>query len=181
MPIISAAKIENKVLNSHFSLKFNFGQNRTVINMELFTPFFDTQNLPLTYSILKKRLPRILHSKCFNENNLPFSKEVRRTELGHLFEHILLEYICELKRLNGELNPIHNGLTSWNWEKKSIGTFKITLDAGRKDEVIFRQALQKSVVLMAEIFTKSPIDISLNKNGLATESYKDISQINSHK
>ncbi|KKR25220.1 MAG: hypothetical protein UT56_C0002G0034 [Candidatus Levybacteria bacterium GW2011_GWB1_39_7] len=64
--------------------------------MECQDPIIETDQLPKTFEILNKMLPSIFKSKCYNDKNLPFFIEVRSTEIGHLFEHIMLEYICQL-------------------------------------------------------------------------------------
>lgn len=119
--------------------------------MEILAPTVTTGVIPHTYILLKKYLPSILKSKCFNDNNYPFDREVKNTEIGHLFEHILLEYLCMQKMAQGFENPVHNGLTSWNWEKDKRGIFHINIDAGHGNGVILKPALEKSISLTMKI------------------------------
>lgn len=143
--------------NGLFSLAIYNGEINTRIIMELFASRVHTKDIPATSSILQKRLPSIFYSKCFNEKNYPFSQEVKNTEIGHLFEHILLEYLREIKLASGFKNPIYNGLTKWDWERDAVGVFHISIDAGVGDKDIFKKALHKSIELLLEIFhTISP-------------------------
>lgn len=139
--------------NDLFSLAIHYGEINTKIIMELFACAVNTQHLPDTYSLLKKHIPTILYSKCFNEKNYPFSEEVKKTEIGHLFEHILLEYLCQLKLASGLKNPVHNGLTKWNWEEDAEGVFHISIDSGYKDYRIFKEALENSIWLTFNILS----------------------------
>lgn len=160
MSLISA-KILNKsnpYKNIYFSLKVVHRERELKIKMDMLTPIFDTRAIPQTYEILKKELPSIMHSKCFNENNFAFAKEVRNTEIGHLFEHILLEYICERKRMMGVKNPIHNGLTSWNWQKEAQGRFHISLDVWKTEEDIVKIAVVKTSDLLTKILMSSSLN-----------------------
>lgn len=119
--------------------------------MTLLTNFVRTEVIPSTYSVLNKDLPSIFNSRCFNEKKLPFSKEVLNTEIGHLFEHILLEYLTMLKKIYDNKNISFSGTTSWNWTKDSFGIFHIKINTGRKDNKIFTQALELSLKLLNKI------------------------------
>lgn len=156
MSIITANNFGGKSYqNSYFSLKVTSDTKKAKILMDMLIPIFDTKILPQTSSILKKELPSIMYSKCFNENDWSFAKEVKNTEIGHLFEHILLEYISEFKRLMGIKNPIHNGMTSWNWQKEPQGRFHILIDIPRKDKDVIDSAIRKSLVLLSTIIESS--------------------------
>lgn len=122
--------------------------------MEVFSGV-NTREYPATFSILQKLLPSILKSRCFNEDNIPFFEEVRGTEIGHLFEHILLEYLCELKLLKGYSNVVFSGTTNWNWYREPRGIFHITIDCTDADWDIFPIALRKSVALLTLIMGSS--------------------------
>lgn len=139
-----------------FSLQIKQIATHTNITMYLQTPTVTTSEISQTYTILQSILPSILKSTCFNDANLPFSKEVLQTEIGHLFEHILLEYLCEVKVTNGYKNPIHNGVTQWDWIRDKEGTFHIQIDAGTEDRHIFFQALSHSISLLEEILEYDP-------------------------
>lgn len=139
--------------NDLFSLAIHQGEIDTKIVMELFASEVNTEYIPATYPLLAKYIPTILYSKCFNEKNYPFSKEVEKTEIGHLFEHILLEYLCRFKLAAGLKDPIHNGVTKWDWKKDAKGVFHILIDSGYRDYHIFREALENSIRLTFNILS----------------------------
>lgn len=137
--------------SSFFDLLVDTGNTSTDITISFFTKDVTTGKIPEISLMLKQKLPSILRSKCFNEYNFPFRKEVKNTELGHLFEHILLEYICEVKKELGLAHPVHNGMTRWNWYKEKRGIFHISIDVGIKDRDLFQVALHKTIKLTEDI------------------------------
>ncbi len=142
----------------YYSLHVLQSKDTTVITMQLFTKIVNTQAIPLTLSILKKSLPSILQSQCFNDKKLPFSEELQETEVGHLFEHILLEYLCISKLSHGYKRASYSGVTNWNWRKDPWGTFHITIYTGIKDVTILPKALGKSIDLTNSILQTVPHD-----------------------
>ena len=124
--------------------------------MMMYGDIINTRDLPSTYSILKKNLPQILIAKCFNDAKLPFSVELRRTEIGHLFEHILLEYLCEQKFTKGFDYAEYSGETHWNWIKEPKGVFHITISSGYDDVDIFPKAVEQTTHLFQLIMNKIP-------------------------
>lgn len=131
--------------------------SHTLITMKLFTGFVRTEKFPQTYPILSKFLPSIFSSKCFNEKKLPFADEVLNTEIGHLFEHILLEYLTKLKHLYHDQYVSYSGLTYWDWTKGSFGVFHIKVNAGKREGEIFEESLELSLKLLNRILSKNLI------------------------
>lgn len=120
--------------------------------MTLFSPqYLTTKNFPYTHAILSSILPSVLRTRCFNEQRLPFDREVRETEIAHLFEHIMLEYLCEYKLKSGYKAVKFQGVTDWDWRSEPVGTFHIKINSGYKNSIIFTQALQKSLALIKTI------------------------------
>lgn len=157
MSIITAqVTTKNYIKNKSFGILIDIGEVNTEITMEMFIPVINTKKIRDVVQILEKNLPSVFKSTCFNDYNYSFEKEVANTEIGHLFEHILLEYLCELKRDVGIEAPVHNGLTKWNWYEDKRGVFRISIDAGIKDEQVFEIALHKSIKLVAEILSAIP-------------------------
>lgn len=141
----------------------DYSSNEANITMLLGTPFFHTKHLPLTHSILEDILPQILSNKCFNESNLPFKDEVKDTEIGHLFEHIVLEYLCQIKVKNGFRKASFAGVTHWNWKKDTKGTYHIKIQMNKKDKIFLEKALGKSTNLLDKILiSKNPAIKSIN-------------------
>src|SRR5258708_13870921 len=108
-----------------------------------------TATLPMTEAVLAKHLPSIFLCQCFNEENKNFRNECKNTELGHLFEHIMLEHLCMEKLDHGHDDATFEGKTSWMTDSKSV--FYIELDADLKDVEIIKKAFKKSVHLFRKI------------------------------
>ncbi len=151
MPKLTPRRITRKYNENLFLLDINQGIKETGIKMKLFTNYISTESLPNTYSTLEKFLPSILDSKCFNEDNLSFDEEVRATEVGHLFEHILLEYLTKLKLFYDNEDISFSGTTSWDWNRDEEGIFHIRINAGVREAHIFEEALEKSIRLINKI------------------------------
>ncbi|MDE2026153.1 MAG: hypothetical protein KGJ07_06670 [Patescibacteria group bacterium] len=139
-------------IGDFFSLHIHQTKNHTQIDMQVLPNLINTASLPNTYNILSSRLPSVNTSLCFNDKKLPFAKEVKRTETGHLFEHILLEHIYQRKVACGHKDVCVKGETSWNWHKFPTGFFSITINIGRKERDILEQALIPSIQLLQFIF-----------------------------
>lgn len=142
---------QNSIPNEILTLDLKQTFRKTHITMRVPNQFLNTGSIPTTFDVLNKKLPSIFHSKCFNQKNLPFSQEVLNTELGHLFEHILLEYLTLLTREYHNKNTSYSGTTSWNWTLDKPGIFHIRIDAGSKDSLIFEKALRLSSKLLTRI------------------------------
>ncbi len=157
---IITAQVKQPVLykNDLFTLDVVTRAKSTKIRMEMLVSILTTENLPGTSYLLKKQLPSIMCSKCFNGNDYKFSKEVLNTEIGHLFEHIILENLSELKYNQESKNHIYNGLTSWNWNKDPRGVFRIEIDTGHEDKELIDLALYKSTTLLTEILQDVKVD-----------------------
>lgn len=138
-----------------FSLKIRYHKQATRIRMSLLIPTVNTKEVPHTVELLTQYLPSVLNSTCFNDDQLPFAVEAQSTEIGHLFEHILLEYLCYFKLLKGYTNAEYSGVTKWNWERDPWGVFHITINTGYDDWEIFSQATQQSIVLLEMILCSS--------------------------
>lgn len=134
-----------------FTLKIKQTKKLTSINMQLFTPFVSTSEVPYTLDFLKSNYPTVLKTQCFNEKNLPFAIEVTATEIGHLFEHILIDELCSLKIKSGAKSAIFNGNTSWNWKTHPYGSFQIWIDIGRKDLPLLIEGLKKAILLTNQL------------------------------
>lgn len=141
-----------------FSLAVNQYINKTTITMQMLNTVVSTKELPATFAVLQNHLPSIYKSKCFNDKKFSFRKEVLATEVGHLFEHIMLEYLCFLKVKEGVLEAVFDGETHWNWKRDPFGTFHIEIEVGVEDNKIFAEALTKSMELLSLIFEESKKD-----------------------
>jgi hypothetical protein len=136
-------------------IKIKYQERQTKIYLKVDDSILITNDLPLTHDILQAYLPGIFKSKCFNNGELPFKIEVKNTELGHLFEHIILEYLCIFKIKSGKRSANYCGETCWNWKKDPRGLFKITLNAPLREKKIFLLALNESICLLNFILSFS--------------------------
>ena len=151
-PLSMQQLFTSEVSNNFFSLHVSPHAHNSLIYMQVISPIVNTSQLRNTYKILQTKLPTIHSSLCFNDQNLPFFKEVRHTEIGHLFEHILLEYIYQIKTTKGNKNISVKGETSWNWYKNPTGFFQIRINIGSSEKEILFQALSPSIELLLFIF-----------------------------
>ncbi len=150
------ASIQTKFYESAF---FNFSYRHRIqtlkISMKCHTNNLTTQQLPLTTKILKQNLPSVLLTSCFNSEGLSFQKEVKKTEIAHLFEHLLLEYLCLEKITQGHSSASFSGRTHWNWIKFPRGSFFISITIEKTDLKFLPQSLSKSVVLLEKILSSA--------------------------
>lgn len=148
-------QVLDEQLFSHFRLKIKQHPNYASIKMVFHTDFVNTKEVPSTYKFLQNLLPSVLRSTCYNRENLPFFEEVKKTELGHLYEHILLEYLCKLKIQKGFKKAVFKGKTHWNWSKDPMGTFHITATSGKNDADILNEAVKQANDLMSLLLKES--------------------------
>lgn len=142
-PFQSIYNIEN-----NYSLSIQQKTCSAKIKMMMLSEPLNTSDMPHTLDILINFLPSVLTTECFNDQSLPFAQEVKKTEIGHLFEHILLEYMCQLKITKGYRSAVFAGRTRWNWERDPRGLFHISVNCAKKDNSILKDALEMSIVLM---------------------------------
>lgn len=144
----------SKTFNSDtYSLTLRSVRQGTKIDMNV-KGAVNTREIPETYSTLKKLLPNIFLSECFNDEKLPFRKEVKETEIGHLFEHILLEELCRIKGSKGFKKVVFSGVTKWNWLEDQFGTFHIEVDAGFNDFDVLEEAVDSSLIVFNQILAE---------------------------
>ncbi len=119
--------------------------------MEVSIPCINTVHIPQTLQLLYENLPSVLKTKCFNEKNIPFREEVVRTELGHLFEHMFLEYLSLEKLLSGHRSALFKGRTDWNWNEDARGVFHLKVTVPEEDLIFLSAALKKTITLFETI------------------------------
>lgn len=146
--------LDQPYTSSLFSLSLSQQEELMYMKMQTHTPIVNTSDLPNTVLILKKLCPRVLRTKCFNDKNLPFREEVKHTEIGHMFEHIILAYLSEMYASKGIMNIVFNGQTNWNWQIDKRGTFHIYISPINKMPTILQEAIYKAVIV-TEIIMKN--------------------------
>lgn len=133
--------------SGHFSLSFNYKTAPIILEMQMQNNLVNTKDLPDTFDFIKFNAPSVLRTECFNDDNLPFSVEIKKTELGHLFEHLLLDELCRLKSNSGFENADFSGRTFWNWNNNPVGYFKILINVNKEDSIFFNKALARTILL----------------------------------
>lgn len=128
-----------------FLLEVLPGEPETIIEFSMAYPIVRTGCLPKTVTILSEKLPGVLKTTCFNDAGLPFEEEAKDTEIGHLFEHILIQYLYE------ELDYKFKGVTQWNWNINKRGTFQISIFSENPYTQELQEAVDKAAVLTDEI------------------------------
>lgn len=141
------------VVSDLFSLYIFDRKSFTEITMQFYTSIIQTSELPSTGTVLNRILPDIYFHNCFNDSHLPFKKEVLDTEIGHLFEHVFLEYLSQLSYMYEGNGRNFRGETRWNWKEDPFGMFRITIKSKYlTKEIFFNEALNKSVYLLETIY-----------------------------
>jgi hypothetical protein len=125
MPIRPATLYTHYHTSDIFTLHVKQTKKQSKIIMQLNGGTVNTKELPQTFPILKKILPSVLKSTCYNDDN----------------------YLCLLKVSSGFDNVEMSGLTKWNWILHPKGTFHITVSAGIEDTAIFAKAMASSIEL----------------------------------
>lgn len=139
--------------SDNFILTAVHTDHETQLTMELLCDIVNTRDIPDTSHFLENHMPGVLNTQCFNEHNYSFKEEVKQTEIGHLFEHLVLDELCRLKVKSGAQRASFSGLTSWNWEQDPRGVFHITIDIGHNEGTIFKEAIQKCVQVIESLLS----------------------------
>lgn len=135
-----------------FSLLVTTFHSKTKIEMKVLNGIVKTRNLQKLNEVLGEHVPTIFESKCINKNGLTFEAEVADTQIGHLYEHMVLEFLCQIKVANGYNRAIYSGLTSWNLQAQDRGCFNISLNAGVTDWSYLVYSIRKASFLLNKIF-----------------------------
>lgn len=144
----TSSEAQQYFVENLFTLAVTQQSTSVKIMMQTLNSHTNTSKIPFIVDVLQKHLPNVLLTKCYNDTDLPFPVEVKNTETGHLFEHILLEYLCQLKIAKGYNEASFAGRTKWNWIKEPKGRFHIHLNCNAKDADILQPAVEKTIALM---------------------------------
>jgi hypothetical protein len=99
----------------------------------------------------QSELSSILKCHCFNSGQLPFAEEIKNTEIGHLFEHVLLEYLCKEKIKLGHSSAQYAGHTQWNWDINPLGFFQIRIKIDKEEKGLLDSALKNTMALLSKL------------------------------
>src|SRR5258708_1691579 len=114
-------EVQRYFVENLFSLAITQRRTTTRITMDVLYNQLNTAEIPSLTQMLEENLPSVLVTTCYNDSELSFEEEVRNTEIGHLFEHILLEYLCQHKIAKGARRATYAGRTHWNWTRDPLG------------------------------------------------------------
>lgn len=142
--------------SSVFQLNYSFHDNTMTLHMQMLLPHVSTTSAPDCVGFLADHCPGVLKTKCFNEKKLPFYLEAKNTELGHLFEHVLLDQLCNKKISRGHENAEFSGITQWDWEQEPYGSFRITINLSREDLRFFATALKATIRIFEKFISTIP-------------------------
>jgi len=99
-------------------------ERRIRLTVEMPDPdHFLTSQVPHLAEGLFRLFPHLRHHKCDNSGGHAFRRECRRTEIPHLFEHLIIE-------LQAQVQPaeVLRGETRWNWRVDPRGRFYVFVD-----------------------------------------------------
>ena len=136
------------IINSKsFDLTLAADEESVELCMQLKTPFTTTKSIPSTFEFLQDNFPEVLVTKCYNKESLPFSEKVNDTQIGHLFEDVLLQLLAE------DHNRTFLGVTNWDWRegKDPKGTYYITISVSLNEMYLLKNALRKAVELIEQL------------------------------
>ncbi|OGM14978.1 hypothetical protein A3A76_05505 [Candidatus Woesebacteria bacterium RIFCSPLOWO2_01_FULL_39_23] len=143
----------------NFSVKIDQQKDKVFLLQQITNPAIHTDILSGTIPVLLKKIPTIFGNFCCNNAQLSFKNEVKNTEVGHLFEHLILENL-KLETLKKENNADYIGETTWNWNLEKIGTYNITIFSPTKNKDIFYKACMKSIAILEEIYNYNSIPLA---------------------
>lgn len=151
-----------------FSLHIRYHEDSIEITMRLFSPYKKTSAYPETLALLQQHFPQVLTTECFNDDHICFMQEVVDTELGHIFEHIILQYMCDEAFRLGLPTHEFEGRTWWDCSQESENSFRIAIFVSKAQKPIFLSALQQSIELL-NLVLESPTSHEVNSAAKNTE------------
>jgi hypothetical protein len=142
-----------RLSNPSLFLEANSDPSGVKLKIQFFDTPITTKKMTHILEVLDQKLPKIFLNKCFNDLNLTFREEVQATPLGHLFEHILLEYLCDELEISGARDICVRGETQWDWDADPVGLYHIKLSGLMVDKSQLKRAINQSIVLTQEIIS----------------------------
>jgi len=138
-----------------FTLNIHQTEKSTTLLMSMLSPYLRTGNLSQTLIILKKDAPAVLQTTCHNNLNLSFEHEVVDTEIGHLFEHLVIDHLSRSfpYAQYHQDSCFYVGLTEWDWHTDTRGTFHITLSVGKKERKRLHAAMRWAYEIIGKILS----------------------------
>ncbi|MES2460709.1 MAG: hypothetical protein V4671_08990 [Armatimonadota bacterium] len=128
---------------------------------------FLTSQVPHLPNRLFRLFPTLARHKCENGLGLSFRQECRRTEIPHLFEHLIIE-------LQSQAQPaeVLRGETEWNWIVDPRGRFHVHVDFENELLAIGAIRLAERLINSLDQRDINGIDINLEMDRL-----KDVARL----
>lgn len=126
-------------------------RSKVIMSVRVPEELVATDVLPHTLTFLETHCSSVLCTKCFNPGKLSFREEVTDTELAHLFEHIILDLLVQVKVNLGAEDACFSGETRWDWRIDPVGTFEIELGVPKKDQYLLDLVLPRAIELIEEL------------------------------
>jgi hypothetical protein len=130
-----------------FDFRYDIFKDGVKIHLVFTGNKLNTSEYPDIYTKLLGNLPTVLSTECLNPKNLPFSEEVGQTEVGHLFEHLLLEYMA-LNKEKFVQNFTIAGRTFWSARNNKPNEFTVEIYCHLCDFPIFQKSLLSTCDLL---------------------------------
>lgn len=130
-----------------------------------------SSQVPELANNLLTMIPSLRNHLCENRNGLRFEEEVRDTELGHVFEHVVLALL--------HARGYHlRGHTTWNWHREPLGTYQVTINTGKKllikESLLLAQAILTNALIGPVLrFTIPGIEARTDARPLLVESARE--------
>lgn len=140
-----------KYRSPNFSVLARQLDDCVILTQEIHNSATTTKDLPSTFSVLNQTIPSIFDNYCYNQNKYSFKKEVKNTEVGHLYEHLILENL-KIFKIDSCGKADVRGETHWDWIKDKKGTFNIVVYSDRGENGFFNKALGKATEVLEMIY-----------------------------
>lgn len=145
------SKSIERISTNNFSVVVDETEDQIRLCQAIVHPAIHTAQLPETHDFLEQNLASIFENQCFNYAKRPFAEEVKSTEIGHLLEHLILEFMkVEAEKEFG--NVSFRGETVWDWKNDPRGTYWINIKSRKPWRKYFPVALDQAVKMLDELY-----------------------------
>lgn len=126
-----------------------------VLHFNITPSLSSTSHFPQLFEDLRVLLPEIMVAQCDNPNNAPFCEEMKETQTAHLFEHLVLEYLCKLRLRAGSSEASYEGRTFWDTTKSAGENSMIVISRQGEPQSVFVEAVTLSMQLLAQLIVNT--------------------------
>lgn len=130
-----------------------------------------TSQVPHLPKLLFQLLPRLGKHTCHNDHGHSFRRECRRTEIPHVFEHLIIELQLQAQQ---DGDDYMSGETEWNWQIDPRGLYHVTVDY--KNELLALASIRLAERIICELDRKQ-LDIDINAEIARLRQVLELSQL----